>query len=263
MAGVEQHVSLWDEEWDWSQGGDEWSAWWGGTPALWHGALLPRIHAHLPAATVLEIAPGFGRWTQFLAELAERLVIVDLAERCIEHCRRRFRDADNISYHVNDGRSLAMLDDGSVDFAFSFDSLVHADAEVLGAYAQELARTLAPHGVAFLHHSNLGAYPRLTRLTKRVPAMLRGPLVRRGALIDIGAWRAEDVTAPGFAAACERAGLVCFSQELICWQHGRWLIDAISMVTPPGSRWARPPALVRSPGFGAEARRMRELYAEP
>ena len=51
-----------------------------------------------------------------------------------------------------------MVADRSVDFAFSFDSLVHADAEVLDAYAAELARTLAPDGVAFIHHSNLGAY---------------------------------------------------------------------------------------------------------
>lgn len=261
MAGVEQHLSVWEEEWDWSQGGEEWSRWWGGTPALWHGALLPRIHAFVPAATVLEIAPGFGRWTQYLKDLAERLVIVDLAERCIQGCRDRFADAKNIEYHVNDGRSLAMIPDRSIDFAFSFDSLVHADAEVLDAYAGELARTLAPDGVAFVHHSNLGAYRGLTRLTHRVPAPIRGPLVRRGALVDIGAWRAEDVTANGFAASCERAGLSCFSQELLCWQHGRWLTDAISLLTPAGSRRARPRRVLRNGQFGREARRMSRLYA--
>ena len=35
---------------------------------------------------------------------------------------------------VNDGRSLAFLDDASVDFVFSWDSLVHADADVCRAF---------------------------------------------------------------------------------------------------------------------------------
>lgn len=261
MARVEEQVSVWERDWDWSQGGDEWSRWWGGTAAMWHGALLPRIHAHVPAATVLEIAPGFGRWTQFLKGLAQRVVVVDIAERCIEHCRTRFAADDNISYHVNDGRSLAMVGDRSIDFAFSFDSLVHADAHVLEAYAAELARALAPDGVAFLHHSNLGSLRTLTRLTHRVPHRIRAPLIRRGALIDIGAWRAEDVTADWFASACERAGLACFGQELISWEHGRWLTDAFSLLTPACSRWARPREVLRNPGFGTEGRRMARLYA--
>ena len=37
------------------------------------------------------------------------------------------RDVEGISYFVNDGRSLAMVPERSVDFAFSFDSLVHVD----------------------------------------------------------------------------------------------------------------------------------------
>ena len=29
----------------------------------WFGLIFPRIHAFLPTGTILEIAPGFGRWT--------------------------------------------------------------------------------------------------------------------------------------------------------------------------------------------------------
>lgn len=49
----------------------------GDTPAMWFGALLPRIHGFVPVPTILEIGPGHGRWTQYLKELAGRLVIVD------------------------------------------------------------------------------------------------------------------------------------------------------------------------------------------
>ena len=92
---------------------------------------LPRIARFLPAGSILEIAPGHGRWTDFLREHCDTLSIVDLDAACIDACRERFAGDERIAYHVNDGRSLDMIEDGSVDFAFSFDSLVHADAEVV------------------------------------------------------------------------------------------------------------------------------------
>src|SRR4051812_3157212 len=119
MADVEKNLEVWERGWDWSKGGEEWSESWGGTPLLWYGVLLPRIHRFVPAGRILEIAPGFGRWTQYLKDLCEDLVAVDLTERCIEHCRDRFADEGHMEFHVNDGQSLEMVADGSIDFAFS------------------------------------------------------------------------------------------------------------------------------------------------
>jgi SAM-dependent methyltransferase len=261
MPDVDHNLAVWSADWDWSQRGDEWSSWWGGTPALWTGALLPRIHAFVPTGTILEIAPGYGRWTQFLKGLCDRLAIVDLTPGCIEACRQRFADATNIEYHVNDGRSLDMVDDRSIDFAFSFDSLVHAESDVLGAYLRQLARKLKPDGVGFIHHSNIGAYGPLTRLARAAPARALGPLVRRGALINLPAWRAESVTADSFARQCDEAGLACISQEKISWEFGPYLIDTLSFFTPRGSRWERPRRVLRNPFFYREGRRMSRLYA--
>jgi SAM-dependent methyltransferase len=261
LPDLDHNHEIWGAQWDWSTEGDEWSVWWGGTPALWHGALLPRIHAWVPATTILEIAPGYGRWTQYLKGLAERLVVVDMTERCIEHCRERFAGDENITYHVNDGRSLDMVADSSIDFAFSFDSLVHAESDVLRDYLAQLARKLTPDGVGFVHHSNIGRYRRLTALARRAPVRHLERLVRAGALVNLPAWRAESVTAASFARQCEQAGLACVAQELIAWEHGRYLIDALSVFTPRGSRWERPLEIVRNPLFTDEARRMARLYA--
>jgi SAM-dependent methyltransferase len=261
MPEVDQNLANWTSEWDWSQRGDEWSRAWGDTLALWHGALLPRIHAFVPTGTILEIAPGYGRWTQYLKDLGERLVVVDLAENCIEHCRQRFADATNIEYHVNDGRSLAMVEDGSIDFVFSFDSLVHAESDVLGAYLNELARKLTPDGVGFMHHSNIGAYRAATRIAKAVPGRTVGPLVRRGLIINIVAWRAESVTAESVASQCDAAGLTCVGQEKISWEAGRYMIDALTVFTRRGSRWDRPHRVVDNPRFTDEAHRTAQLYA--
>jgi hypothetical protein len=261
MPDVEHNAAIWETGWDWSTLGDEWSSWWGGTPALWYGALLPRLHSFLPAGTVLEIAPGHGRWTQYLKDKADRLVIVDLAERCIESCRHRFAGVNHIEYHVNDGRSLDMVEDGTIDFVFSFDSLVHAEDDVMHDYLAQLAKKLSPTGVGFLHHSNMGALRPLSAVARRVPERLRRPLVDRGGLVDIYAWRAESVTAEGVAAHCEAAGLSCIGTELIAWEHGRYLMDALTTFTRRGSQWDRPRATITTRGFRAEADRMASMYA--
>lgn len=50
-------------KYDWKDSGEEWSAPWGNSAAQWFGTILPRTSQCLPAGTILEIAPGFGRWT--------------------------------------------------------------------------------------------------------------------------------------------------------------------------------------------------------
>ena len=96
--------------------------------------------------------------TQYLKEVCDELVVVDLADRCIDACKERFRAESHIRYHVNDGQSLDAIADGSIDFVFSYDSLVHAESDVLRAYLSQLGRKLAPDGAGFFHHSNLGSF---------------------------------------------------------------------------------------------------------
>lgn len=127
-----------------------------------------------------------------------------MTERCIAACRERFVGDHHIEYIVNDGASLEMVADRSVDFIFSFDSLVHADAEAMDAYLAQAADKLRPGGGGFIHHSNLAAFvnPRTGRVRRFV--------TRRN-------WRSESMSADVFRHQCEAAGLVCDSQELINW----------------------------------------------
>jgi ubiquinone/menaquinone biosynthesis C-methylase UbiE len=60
-----------------------------------------------------------------------------------------FAGHDNARFESNNGRSLPVVADSSMDLTFSFDSLVHIEAEVLAAYLRELARVHKPDGVAF------------------------------------------------------------------------------------------------------------------
>ena len=259
MPNVEENRATWNAGESWSRQGDEWSDSWGGTELMWLGTVLPRIHRFVPTGSLLELAPGFGRWTQYLKDLCDELVVVDLAERCIEACRERFASERHIAYHVNDGRSLEMVPDDSVDFVFSFDSLVHAEGDVLDAYLEQLATKLRPDGVGFVHHSNMAAFRGRAALARRVPPRLRAPLTARGVLVNSYAWRAESVSAESVAAQCERVGLVAISQEKINWEYGRQTIDALTTFTRRGSRWDRPPVVTENPRFMDEARRMADL----
>ena len=53
---------------------------------------------------------------------------VGALHRCVS--AQVFASDTHISYHINDGKSLEMVQhDDSTDFVFSFDSLVHAEAD--------------------------------------------------------------------------------------------------------------------------------------
>lgn len=261
MPSVWWNRDEFDGQYPWADGGEEWSEPWGGSELQWQTALEPRLRAFLPTGHLLEIAPGFGRWTRFLLTACREYVGVDLSQRCVAACQARFADDRHAHFRTTDGRTLPGVPDGWVDFAFSFDSLVHVESDVLASYVGELARTLAPDGVAFLHHSNLGAYrelarlaPTMNRLAAAVPA-LRGAMTRT----ELAWWdhaRARSVTAQGLRSLAAGVGLSCPTQELISW-GGHRLIDAISILTRPGSRWDQDTTVVVNRNFTAAARSTR------
>ena len=240
-------------DYDWKDAGEEWSDPWGGSKAQWFGSIFPRISEYLPAGTILEIAPGFGRWTQYLKQHCERLHVVDPDMRCIEACRRRFGDDARFSYHVNDGRSLAMIPDRSIDFVFSFDSLVHVPRELVEAYLRQLTDKLKDDGVGFFHHSNLGEFA--SSFARRLPARAR-KLLTKIKLLDQDHQRAPDMTAELFRSICDAHGLKCVNQELINWR-GRRLIDCLTTLAHSRSKWKATGKILRNPNFMREAESIR------
>ena len=245
MPTRDQNLEVWNG-YDWSRGGEEWSEVWGGVRAQWWGCLFPRLSRFLSAPTILEIAPGVGRFSHFLAPLAERLILVDSASRCVDACRQRFASLPHVECHLNDGGSLPFLGDRSVDFAFSFDSLVHVDLPTIASCLRELARVLAPDGVAFLHHSNFGEYVDEATGSSRIPN---------------AHWRDAGVTAERVRAIAEQHGLVPVAQELVNWGAGEELIDCLSLLARRGSRHESAPRVARNPRFMEEATGLARLFA--
>lgn len=257
MATIEENRSLWESRYEWSEAGDEWSAPWGGTQNLWEYVIYPRIKSYLPARTILEIAPGFGRWTQFLRQHCERLIAVDLTFKCVEHCQRRFADSPHVQIVLNDGRTIPVTENSSIDFIFSFDSLVHVESDALQAYLQEIARVLRPNGAAFIHHSNLGEYKPILKLSRKLPVFVSQAALKAH-LIPIEHWRAESVTAAWFSSVSRQCGLSAVKQELINWRNRRYLIDCFSTLERSP---ARSKNVLRNHSFMKEAERIRLAHA--
>jgi hypothetical protein len=159
-----------------------------------------------------------------------------LADKCIRGCQERFQASSNIKYFVNDGQSLGMIADNSIDFVFSWDSLVHAEQDVFHSYLYELARKLKPTSYGFIHHSNLGAYVS-TETGKLTVENLH--------------WRATSVSADIFSSMCTTAGLQCVVQETVAWASPV-LTDCFSLFASGLSRVNGSNAVVKNSAFNCE-----------
>jgi ubiquinone/menaquinone biosynthesis C-methylase UbiE len=144
---------LWNNENNWTDNGHEWSGPFGTTENLWNKEIFDFIK-DFRDKKILEIAPGFGRITQFLSILASELIVIDLNPLCIEKTKEKLGN-HVLEYLINDGKSLIGVKDNSQDLVFSFDSFVHMHENVIEEYIKETYRVLKPGGRAFIHHSLL------------------------------------------------------------------------------------------------------------
>lgn len=280
MPSLEWNLEQWASDYRWTDSGSEWSGAWGSDDMEWFGVLLPRIHHFFPSENILEIAPGFGRWTGYLRNYCRNLIAVDISPKCIDFCKSRFSTDRKIRFHLNDGRSLSMIENGEIDFVFSFDSLVHCERDIIEGYLEEIERILKPDGVAFLHHSNLADYKRYYKLIKAVKRRFRErrsadvaanhggesdvsstakiiSSIRDSLWIDGDHSRALSMSADEFRSAAHRCGLKCIAQEKINWGTRR-LIDCISIVGKATSNWPENRALENG-YFMREAKYLKNL----
>ena len=148
----------WDNPDVWEDKGEEWSKGFGDSKTLWKKTIYPLLmHDYLYnlCGSVLEIAPGQGRITQFLIPHAKDLELVDMSKTCLDSCRHRFSKTKGIVYIKNDGMSLSSVLNASKDLVFSWDSFVHMNLPVISNYVSEIFKKLKIGGIGFIHHANL------------------------------------------------------------------------------------------------------------
>ncbi|HEX2411631.1 MAG TPA: class I SAM-dependent methyltransferase [Solirubrobacteraceae bacterium] len=188
----------WDE-WDWSALGEEWTE-----SEEWKQGLVDDVLLRvMPAGgTVVEIGPGAGRWSVFLAARCDRLIVVDVARAPLDAVVDRLAGADNLECLLSDGASLTGVGDAAADAVWSFDVFVYVAPADQAAYLAEIARVLRPDGVAAVHHAD-------GRNRGRAPSRL--------------GWRAP-MTATLFAALARDRGLEV-TDQIRHWSGGRYGLD--------------------------------------
>ena len=107
--------------------------------------------APLPGrARAVEIGCGVGRFTVALASRFDRVDAVDVSPTMVA-LAAQLGLPGNVSLHVGSGRDLEGLPDAAYDLAFSHLVFQHIEDEaVIASYLGEVARVLAPGGVAAL-----------------------------------------------------------------------------------------------------------------
>jgi SAM-dependent methyltransferase len=113
--------------------------------------LLPLI---TPYRIAVEIGPGGGRWTRYLAHM-RCVYAVDYHQALLDELAKNF-DRPNIVRIRNNGTDFPGVPDGVADLVFSFDAFVHFDLPIIERYLIEMRRILKPTGVVFLHYSDKG-----------------------------------------------------------------------------------------------------------
>lgn len=214
MASIDENKKIWTDENSWEFGGNEWSKAWGSVDAEWYFFIFPRIkRLNKKNSTILEIAPGHGRWSEYLIKMSKKYIGVDLSKTCIDYCKYRFYGRRNTRFYLNDGKSLDMIKDNSIDFCFSFDSLVHADKDAVGAYIEELSKKLKEKSYAFIHHSNYLQYKSNPNFNE-----------------NHAHFRAKNVDYLYVQEVCKKYNMHVVSQELIKWMQYPDYIDCISVI---------------------------------
>lgn len=215
MASIQNNTKVWDDHYDWGQSGHEWSEAFGGAEMQWSLFIYPRIKNYIKKGLLLEIAPGCGRWTDFLINEFDEYKGVELSKNCVDFCNDKYKNNPNMNFYNNDGKSLPFVEDNSVDFIFSFDSLVHADRDAIEPYIKGISTKLKNNCYAVIHHSNLASYYNNPEIDWKK---------------EYDHWRSREVDHKYVQEECTKNNLICVAQELIHWGGNRFPIDCLSII---------------------------------
>ena len=163
----------------------------------------------LDLTRVVELACGRGRHVQKYIAYAKNIILVDILEKNIAYCRKRFKDESKIQYYVNNGYDLSQVDSNSCTALFTYDSMVHFEMIDIFQYLKETKRILVKGGMALFHHSNNTENYKITFST--------------------GKQGRNYMSKQLFAYLANRAGLTVIEQQEIDWA-GEERLDCITLV---------------------------------
>lgn len=121
------------------------------------GSVFKRLFQELDLTNVIELACGRGRHVPQYIDSAGHVTLVDILQKNIDICKRRFAGDERISYYKNQGFDLNELKNEQYTAVFSYDAMLHFELLDINDYLNDFYRVLKPGGRALLHHSNFDA----------------------------------------------------------------------------------------------------------
>lgn len=117
-------------------------------------SIFYQMFSKLNPDRIVELACGHGRHVPQYLEKAEQIVLVDIVDKNIDFCKKRFQSEKKIGYYVNNGHDLEKLETEKYTAVFTYDAMVHFEMMDVYSYLKETRRILEPGGRALFHHSN-------------------------------------------------------------------------------------------------------------
>ena len=130
---------------------------WRNDPALAYEHLHRYFYASRFAQgkTVLDLASGEGYGSNLLAQVAHKVVGVDIAREAVEHARQRYR-RENLEFITGSITSVPILENHTFDLIVCFEAIEHINAQE--ALLGEIVRLLTPAGVLIVSTPNKPVY---------------------------------------------------------------------------------------------------------
>lgn len=163
----------------------------------------------LDLTSVVELGCGHGRHVAMYQDRTEEITLVDILEKNISICRKRYGERDKIGFYVNNGKDLREIADASKTALFTYDSMVHFELMDIYSYLLETKRILKAGGMALFHHSNNTEDYRINFATGRCGR--------------------NYMSAEIFAYLAHRSGLEVVNQRLVDWGEFKDL-DCVTLV---------------------------------
>lgn len=118
-----------------------------------------------PDWVCLEIGCGVGRLLKPVARRLRKAVGIDISEKMVAYSSDYLRDISNVEVHLNDGRGLPMVADGSIDWIYSHLAFQHMTLpEIVEGYLSECVRVLKPGGYLRVQSWREAPMPTVERL---------------------------------------------------------------------------------------------------
>jgi GT2 family glycosyltransferase/ubiquinone/menaquinone biosynthesis C-methylase UbiE len=106
--------------------------------------------------TILDAATGDGYGAAILSESAEKVIAIDISETAISIAKNKYKN-DNLVFQVASISEIP-IQDNSIDFVVSFETIEHVDVEIQTRFINEVKRVLKDDGILIISTPNKKKY---------------------------------------------------------------------------------------------------------